>query len=210
MNIAIYGGAFDPIHKGHLDVAKKVMQSYKIDKFLFVPSFNSPMKYGRTLGFNDRCTMCNLSIKTLPRNIRSKIEVSTVEEDMADKYKNPHTVINYTYLLLEHLHKNVYPNDKLFLVVGGDSFSYIMSWKEPTRIFDLSTLIVIPREQYDYNRLISESKFLYDYGCSSIVINSGVGDISSTKVRDNYIDAYHNKLICKDVYKYIRKNGLYI
>ena len=89
MKTGIFGGAFDPIHKGHIYMAQKAMEEYALDRILIVPSGHSPNKTENAMtAFNHRYNMCKLAAEAVPG-----IEVSDIE------IKDEST--SYTYMTLQ-------------------------------------------------------------------------------------------------------------
>ena len=102
MNIAIFGGAFNPIHKAHTTLAENVLKECNVEKVIFIPTFISPHKSMQyAVPFEHRVNMCKIATKDNDNFI-----VSTLEENFKGK--------GYTYRTLEEL-KKLYPNDNLFL-----------------------------------------------------------------------------------------------
>ena len=118
MKTGIFGGAFDPIHKGHIYMAQKAMEEYSLDRILLVPSGHSPNKTENAMtAFSHRYNMCKLASEAVPG-----IEVSDIE------IKDEST--SYTYVTLQKL-KALYPEDELYFIMGGDSLDYFESWMKP-------------------------------------------------------------------------------
>ena len=115
MKTGIFGGAFDPIHKGHIYMARKAMEEYSLDRILLVPSGHSPNKTENAMtAFSHRYNMCKLASEAVPG-----IEVSDIE------IKDEST--SYTYVTLQKL-KQLYPEDELYFIMGGDSLDYFEGW----------------------------------------------------------------------------------
>lgn len=196
MNIALFGGAFNPIHKAHTTLAENVLRECNIDQVLFMPTFISPHKSMEfAVPFQHRVNMCKIATKG-----NEKFFVSTLEENFKGK--------SYTFKTLKEL-KKLYPNDNLFLVTGADMYLTFLQWKNPDEIFSLATLITCPRDDGDYNSLIEYSKVIEKHRGKSLILKEPIMELSSTLVRDDVKKAYLNNLIDKDVYEYIKDNNLY-
>ena len=196
MNIAIFGGAFNPIHKAHTTLAENVLKECNVEKVIFIPTFISPHKSMQyAVPFEHRVNMCKIATKDNDNFI-----VSTLEENFIGK--------SYTYRTLEEL-KKLYPNDNLFLVTGADMYLTFLQWKNPDEIFSLATLITCPRDDGDYNSLVEYSKVLEQHKGKSIILKEPIMELSSTMVRDDVNEAFKRDLIDKNVFEYIRNNQLY-
>ena len=130
--IGIFGGTFNPPHAGHLIVAESVCEQLKLDKLFFVPSYISPhKKRGEDKLAVHRARMVRLAIRSNPRFDFSGMEV---------KRKG----MSFTYETVEAFYRN-YPGCKLFLIIGADNFSDFHTWKNPGRILNLASLVVMNR-----------------------------------------------------------------
>src|SRR5687767_12107559 len=111
--IAIYGGTFDPVHLGHLQIARSVSQIFAIDQFLFVPARLAPHKADREVssGFH-RYAMLALATRNDPR-----LCVSTFELEGRER--------QYTVETLDHFRSQMGEHTDLFFVMGFDSWSEI-------------------------------------------------------------------------------------
>ena len=134
--IAFYGGSFDPVHCGHLTIARKLTEIFELDEFVFVPAFHAPHKKDKrpTSAFH-RFAMLALATKDEP-----KIEVSKMELDVPHK--------PYTIETLERL-KTEMPDAQIFFVMGADSWAEITTWREWEKVLTLVNIIVVTRPDYE-------------------------------------------------------------
>ena len=132
-NIVLFGGAFDPIHYGHINMAEKASQQLHADVF-FIPAKISIWK-SDSAPIEDKINMINLAIAESKE--REHLFVSRFEANLD-------TDINYSINTVEHF-KNEYPEDKLFLLIGTDQVNSFHKWKEADRIADLATIIYFDR-----------------------------------------------------------------
>ena len=140
MKTGIFGGAFDPIHKGHIYMAQKAMEEYSLDRILLVPSGHSPNKTENAMtAFSHRYNMCKLASEAVPG-----IEVSDIE------IKDEST--SYTYVTLQKL-KALYPEDELYFIMGGDSLDYFESWMRPDVIARTAIILVMIRDNFPQMQL---------------------------------------------------------
>ena len=115
MKIGIFGGSFNPIHKGHMHLAESVMEDIKLDKIIFVPSKISPHKSSdEYISENDRLEMVRLSIMN-----NRNFEVSD--------YELTQERVSYSVYTVRHF-KEKYPDDELYLLVGTDMLLCFEKW----------------------------------------------------------------------------------
>jgi len=137
--IAIYGGTFDPVHLGHIEVAKRISELFEIDELRFVPAQVAPHKL--TLPVTPaihRYAMLVLATQQDPR-----LRVSTFELDTPDR--------RYTVDTLAHFKSEFGESADLFFVMGADSWSEITTWRGWERVLALVNHIVVSRPGYDIN-----------------------------------------------------------
>ncbi|HYN24737.1 MAG TPA: nicotinate-nucleotide adenylyltransferase [Pyrinomonadaceae bacterium] len=137
--IAIYGGTFDPVHLGHIEVAKRVSELFEIDELRFVPAQVAPHKL--TLPVTPaihRYAMLVLATQQDPR-----LRVSTFELDTPDR--------RYTVDTLAHFSSEFGESADLFFLMGADSWSEITTWRGWERMLALVNHIVVSRPGYDIN-----------------------------------------------------------
>jgi len=132
MKVGIFGGTFNPPHMGHLIVAESVRSRLDLGKIIFVPSFISPHKQDRaTATGEDRLAMVRLAIGG-----DSRYDVSDLELRRGG--------VSYTVDTLTEMAKG-YPGDDLFFLLGMDNLLEFDTWKDPQRITELATIVVMTR-----------------------------------------------------------------
>ena len=196
MKIGLFGGTFDPIHNGHLWIAKKAMESCQLDKVIFIPSGISYMKTGVSDAYH-RVNMVKLAISDCPKFCLSTIESS--------KEKN-----SYSHETVSEF-KEMYPNDELFFIIGFDSLENMIKWKNPDIIFEKSTVLVALRGYADE---IAAKKLIASYSekfnAKITMIKCKKIDVSSTQIRHNIKNGIDTGgYLPKKVYDYIYNNLLY-
>lgn len=129
--VGIYGGSFDPIHRGHLFVAAKVRDELALDQVIFVPAHQSPTKSLTAAQVADRIAMARLATRALPWAV-----VSTAE---ADRPPPSFTVDTIRAI------RGADPQASLFLIVGADALADFGAWRDPDAILDLATLVAVGR-----------------------------------------------------------------
>ena len=171
MKTGIFGGAFDPIHKGHIYMAQKAMEEYSLDRLFLVPSGHSPNKTENAMtAFSHRYNMCKLAARAVPG-----IEVSDIE------IKDEST--SYTYVTLQKL-KTLYPEDELYFIMGGDSLDYFETWMRPDVIAQTAIILVMVRENFPKLQMEEKIAHIKNMFPADIRLLSCDGiDVSSTQVR---------------------------
>jgi nicotinate-nucleotide adenylyltransferase len=191
MRIGIFGGTFNPPHLGHLIVAESVCEQLRLDKLFFVPSFISPHKRKREQKLAlHRLRMVRLAIKKNPRFDFSDLEL---------KRKG----VSYTYTTVETFHRN-YPGCRLFLIIGADNFVEFHTWKNPRRIVELASLVVM-------NRTIHESRKANKEFSKSVRLAS-VPDIQISSSEIRKMVRRHKSiqyLVPQTVLQYVERHKLY-
>ncbi|MFH1227438.1 MAG: nicotinate-nucleotide adenylyltransferase [Planctomycetota bacterium] len=158
MKIAILGGTFNPIHNGHLAMARAVLKYLKPDKILFVPCYlpyhklasSNRDKCGKTAKelapAQHRLAMIKLAIKNNPRFAVLDIDI---------KVRRPTYSINTIIKL-----KNIYPKDtKFYFIIGADSFMDIHKWRRIKVLINLVDFVVVARPGYPISRMKKAMRF---------------------------------------------------
>ncbi|HXH68715.1 MAG TPA: nicotinate-nucleotide adenylyltransferase [Pyrinomonadaceae bacterium] len=134
--VAFYGGSFDPLHNGHLTIARKLTEIFGLDEFVFIPAFHAPHKKGKT----PTSALHRFAMLCLATENEKKIRVSTVELDAPEK---PFTFETQVKL------KSESPDAEIFFVIGADSWAEINTWREWEKVLTLTNIIVVTRPNYD-------------------------------------------------------------
>jgi nicotinate-nucleotide adenylyltransferase len=186
--VALFGGTFDPVHIGHLLMARTAMEAMKFDRVIFIPSCVPPHKKSQTLfSPHDRLRMVELAIAGCP-----KFEVSDFE---IKKGGRSYTVDTARYF------RGLFPSRvRLYFVVGGDAINQVDTWKDSGEIKKICTFVSVNRPGY----LRGPAKLSY-----RSVTMSGI-DMSSTEIRKRILAKKSVQYLVPDsVLKYIRSNHLY-
>ncbi len=188
MRIGILGGTFDPIHQGHLSLARAAQKQFELAKVLFIPAFIPPHKKDRSdiTPAPHRYRMVEMAISEEP-----DFEISDIE------FIRPE--ISYTVDTLKQL-KKAHPGDELFLIMGADSLEGMPSWKEPEEIAKMAGLLAAKRPGSSASRLKNVSW-----------IDMPECPVSSSEVRNNLTRGTGSceKVLPVKVEHYIRKMKLY-
>jgi nicotinate-nucleotide adenylyltransferase len=135
--IALYGGTFDPVHIGHLQVARRVSELFEIERVLFIPAQMAPHKIGRPVTEPiHRYAMLALATQDDPQ-----LSISTFELDAPDR--------RYTVDTVEHFQSALGDSTELFFIMGADSWSEITTWREWERLLSMTNYVVVTRPGYE-------------------------------------------------------------
>lgn len=193
--VGIMGGTFNPIHIGHLTLARCAQEQIGLTKILFMPSGNSYMK-SNVLKAQKRVDMVSLAVQDNPNFELSLIEV----------LKSGNT---YTYETLETL-TNTNPDTHYHFIIGADSLFQIEKWRYPERIFALATLVCAVRDDYDIKAIKEKGSSLAKSGADIIYLDMPKLEISSSDIRER---VRSNKPISEfvplKVADYIKEERLY-
>jgi nicotinate-nucleotide adenylyltransferase len=132
MRLGVFGGSFDPVHYGHLLLAEYCRTDCPLDEVRFVPAAVAPHKqHLQAVSADHRTQMLQLAIGG-----HESFSVSELEIERGG--------VSYTVETLESLHRED-PQRQLFLLLGADSLFDVPNWKNPARICELATLVVVRR-----------------------------------------------------------------
>lgn len=199
MNIAIFGGSFNPPHKAHLRIAEEFSEKLSLDKMLIIPTFAAPHKdSGAYASALDRLNMCRMLFSD------DRFTVSDIEIKREGK--------SYTIDTLEALNKE-YPGAKFYLIIGSDMLLSFHRWVRYKDILSKCTLCVMTREDgvsYD-NMLFYAENTLGLKGEDIVISHTGAYEMSSTSVREAIKENSDTSLYLTDEIKdYIKEKGLYL
>ena len=195
--LGVFGGTFNPIHLGHLNLVRCVARELKLDKVLLIPTFIPPHKQASELadGFH-RLEMCRLAAAE-----DRFIEVSDLELKRGGA--------SYTYLTLEELHRAA-PDRQLFLIVGGDMLRTFHQWKNWKSILELSMLCAAARTEQEYAELEQDACRLSTIGKGCCLLTIPILEISSTEIRRQIrMGMDTGGCLDRKVADYITDKGLY-
>ncbi|MEO6393892.1 MAG: nicotinate-nucleotide adenylyltransferase [Pyrinomonadaceae bacterium] len=131
--VGLYGGTFDPVHNGHLYVARELLRNFALDQIVFIPAFAAPHKRDQAI----TPAIQRYAMLALATRRDNEFVVSTVEMDAPAR---PYTIETLTALMqLEG------PEVRLFFILGADSWMEIDSWREFERVLGLTDHIVVTR-----------------------------------------------------------------
>ncbi len=185
MKIGLLGGTFDPIHFGHLDIAKYSLEYLELDKVLFIPAGLPYLKDNQKLSSSfHRLKMVKLAIEQYPQ-----FEVSDIEI-----FREGPT---YTIDTINQLQSS---DHELVLIFGSDVIAQMNKWKNLDLLFDSTSIVFINREPKIHKIFHKNVKF----------IDVPISNISSTEIKKriaNFLSI--EDYVPNNVIKYIQTNQLY-
>lgn len=207
--IAFYGGSFDPVHNGHLQIAETLTEVFALDEFWFVPAFHAPHKRSKSV----TSPFCRYAMIALATNELKRIKISTIELNAPEK--------PYTFETLAKL-KNRLPDAQIFFVMGADSWDEITTWRMWETVLTTVNIIVVTRPKFEIEtahvggeiekRIVDLRKGGERENDSRIYFTDAVClDVSATEIRRK-IGAGENdwrEFVPPQVAKYIEKYELY-
>ena len=201
MRIGIYGGTFNPIHRGHLTAARAAMDVLGLDRLLLIPASIPPHKAlpQGSAEPADRLEMTALACAQLGPGAQAlDIELHR-------------TGPSYTVDTLRQL-RQMYPEDELWLLMGTDMFLSLERWYHAADILSLAHIGAFDRvHPQPGGDLAAQKRHLEEtYGADiAIIPNEHVLDLSSTQVRQALAQGGGQELVTDPVYGYIQRRGLY-
>ena len=173
--IGILGGTFDPIHNGHLMIAKEAMQEYGLSKVYLIPTGISYMKEGVTDSYF-RYEMTKLAAYETEAFIASDVEIK--------RDGNTYTCDTIQYF------KETHPDSKLYFIIGTDSLFSIEKWRNVDYIFKNCTILCATRveegskEQTECAELQKSKELNEKFGADISFVHCTPMDVSSTEIRN--------------------------
>lgn len=183
MRLCLFGGSFDPVHDGHLSIARKSVETCQLDQVIFLPCAQSPLK-DFTPGATDeqRLDMLRLATRDLPWAVVDRTDLD---------WPPP----SWSWRLAEYFQQK-FPNAELFWLMGTDQWRDLEKWGRWRYLASLVTFIVHHREAAPLPRHDVKALFL-----------EGHHPAAASSLREDLRD--HSDWLHPDVLAYIRNNGLY-
>ena len=196
--IGIYGGSFNPPHKGHILAAEEFCRKLELDKLLLIPAAVPPHKDlpQDSATAWERVELLRLAARKLPL-----VEIDTLELDREG--------ISYTVDTLRTLRAK-YPDDTCYLCMGTDMLESFDDWYCPDQIANMATVVMVHRANADKQALLAMADgFESRYGYRPVVLENDFVNISSTHVRRLLILGGAEAFVERDVLNRIMELGLY-
>lgn len=197
MRIALLGGSFDPIHTGHLQLARMFAKQLSLDRVLLMPTSVPPHKLRSTMApAQDRLAMCRLAVEGDPL-----FEVSDLEIARGGA--------SFTADTLDTLTKQS-PSVQWYLITGADMFLTLGSWWRFADIARMAVLCAAPRDGADAARLREYARRLEEKGARCVIAGQPVMPVSSTAIRQRIAQGEPaGDWLPAKVEDYIARKGLY-
>ena len=191
MRIGIYGGSFNPIHKGHTELAASIVQQGLVDELWLLVSPLNPLKQGETSDiaeYEHRLSMARLATEDI-----EGVKVSDFEKNLP--------LPSYTITTLGELHK-AYPEHEFLLVIGADNWERFPRWYHAQEIIDTYSILIYRRPGCEMDETLLP--------LSVQVVDTPLYDISSTEIRESVKKGRMPlKWVDRKVATYIRVHHLY-
>lgn len=185
IKILIYGGCFDPVHKGHVYLLKKAIKNIKPDKIYIVPNSIPPLKNHDNYSYpKNRLDMCNLAFSKIKNVIVSDYEIINFKDK-----------VSYTYQTIQHFKKQ-FPQADLYLLIGSDRYDDFKKWKNWEYIINNAHVVVGNRTNKQIQ--INDAHFI------SININPIIISSQQLRIEPN------KKYLDKKIIKYIKNHKMYV
>jgi nicotinate-nucleotide adenylyltransferase len=185
MRLGILGGAFDPIHTGHLDAAAATLRALALDQVVFVPTHVPSHRDAPRASRFHRFAMAALAIQPHPAFVLSDLELS-------------HPGPSYTAVTLRHFQSRGLAPSQVFFITGVDAFAEIATWYDYPAVLDASHFVVVSRPGYRLDALrarlpdlrhrfvdlgVTPASSAPSAGTAVFLLQAETKDVSSTEVR---------------------------
>ena len=196
--IGIYGGTFNPPHIGHLRGAAQAIEALGLSKLILIPDRIAPHKQ---IPSGSPTPEQRLEMIRIAAAGYDKMEVS----DLELKREGP----SYSYITVQQVHA-LYPDARLYLLMGTDMFTSFLSWKNPEEIMQYATLAVMSRgERGEAAAIEAQKQVIEGMGYEAVVIENQVTVISSTQMRRLLAFRCAGEFLPGGVLDYVREKRLY-
>lgn len=211
-HIGLFGGTFDPVHTGHLTLARHVLNRCRLDSLLFIPAPQPPHKRQPEASFAHRAAMLEAALETCADN--RGMQLSLIEQGLP----RPSYTINTVEALIERHGEHRY-----FLIIGADSLLDLPHWYRVTELLALISLIVVKRDTLEIpaiHRAINDldPSFTFDPLQEKWIGKNGTTveyladvqlPISSSAIRDELRHGTVPPMLPAVVFTYIEQHNLY-
>lgn len=193
----LLGGTFDPVHNGHLWIARTAMQRLSLSRVIMMPAGVPPHKDPAGASPVHRVAMLRLAVDGL-----QGVEVSELELARPGK--------SYTADTLETL-AALCPGERLYLLCGADMFLTLQDWYRCERIFELCTVVGMARSGGQRESLAAHAELLRErYGARACILDEEPLELSSTDIRRRIAENSSTEGLLPEVVRaYIDREGLY-
>lgn len=195
--MGLFGGAFDPIHAGHIQMALRMAERLELDGVVLMPSFVPPHKIRESMASGEhRLSMCRLAVQNYPQ-----LQVS----DLELRRKGASFTVDTLSALREQ-----YSDTQWYLITGADMFTTLQTWHRFEEIFRMAVLCTVARQGTDTAHLREYAATMEAQGASCYVDDQPVLEVSSTEIRQRVLAGQGlDGLVPPAVEAYIDRHGLY-
>ncbi len=188
MRIALFGGTFDPIHNGHLTIAREAARRFHLQRILFVPASRPPHKTGATrTPYEHRFRMVEIACRNEPLFEASRLEQAE---------RN-----SYSIDTIERVRATLDPDDVLYFLIGADAFAEIKTWRRWQDVLRAVDFIVVGRPA---------SRYEVPAGARIHSLDGLDLPVSSSQIRERLRTGDEKVSVPPEVLQYIREHGLYL
>ncbi len=152
--VGLFGGSFDPIHNGHIALAKKVLKDLDLDEIWFIPSFDQPLKSDHIETFQNRVKLLKVATKHY-----KKMLVCEIEKDLPSP--------SYTYNTISKLQKD-YPAFDFVWIIGDDQMATLDKWYKIEKLLDMVEFIVVNRNDVQVDSKFRKIDFKHQASSSAV------------------------------------------
>lgn len=194
----LFGGTFNPIHIGHLNIAYEALYRLNLESVVFMPSGNPPHKTDKTIRDSKlRLDMVKLAIEDEKLFSVSEYEITKEE-------------FSYTFETLEYFNKTE-KNTKWYFITGVDCLMQLETWKNVEKIMSSCEFVVFNRDGYNIKDILNKKRFIEEkYNKKIFFLDIPILEISSSSIRKKiYNNEEISYLVGKNVKKYIYESNLY-
>lgn len=190
------GGSFNPIHCGHINLARAALSAGLVDRVLLMPSGNPPHKRA---GLEDKRHRLNMALLAIEGE--AGIEICREEVDREG--------VIYTVDTLRILREKM-PGCRFYYLIGADTLRTLHTWRKPEEVVRLCTLLVAARPGEDEAQLPGLAAHWRALGADIETLPADCIDVSSTEIRERLASGFAlDGLVPAKVEAYIRTHGLY-
>jgi nicotinate-nucleotide adenylyltransferase len=188
-DIGIFGGSFNPIHKGHVSLARQLLRKVALDEVWLLVSPQNPLKPQSSLLDDDmRLEMARLALAEEPDIKASDYEFHLLRP-------------SYTWNTLQHLSQD-YPQHRFTLIIGADNWHVFSQWRNSSDIIANYPIVIYPRDGYPVDAASLPP--------SVRLVNTRLYNMSSTLIRQLIAKGKSVKrYLHPEVISYIQANHLY-
>ncbi|SNZ14595.1 nicotinate (nicotinamide) nucleotide adenylyltransferase [Hydrogenobacter hydrogenophilus] len=193
-----FGGSFDPVHIGHLIVARDVLEQLQAESIVFLPAFQSPLKEPHVATPQERLEMLSLAVEQ-----EKGFEVSSLEIERRG--------VSYTVDTAQELFHTL--GERPTFLVGADSVMTLHLWKDPQRLTKMAKFVIADRyaKAKEVRSYMSSTFPNLKEGEDYIILSTRNIDISSTEIRNRIREGRSIKwLVPEKVENYILQKSIYI